>query len=318
MTNGKAVVWILAKGRQFDQVVLAPQDELGKRIGLLGKERSLEAWKAASGALFEELVAPVLERLPAGTKHLVVIPDSGLFGLPFRALWDRASGRYLDERYLLSLAPSVRLYLEAGQNRPAATAPATLPVLSLGFSAFSPVLGLEPLPRAAEEAASVGEAYGGPGSNDCQVGDWVSFLRCAPRAGILHLATHAQAGSGGDKSWLAFGKETISLDRLWEELPDLSNRPLVVLSACQSVAAGRGDGLGGLARPFLASGARAVVGTLWKIHDEDAADLFPAFHRAYRDTGNAAEALSLSREGLRSWQERPWVWGAVEVVNGGG
>jgi CHAT domain-containing protein len=122
--------------------------------------------------------------------------------------------------------------------------------------------------------------------------------------------------SRSERSWLAFERETISLDRLWRELPDLPQRPLVVLSACQSVAAG-GEGLGGLARPFLAGGAQAVVGTLWEIDDAEATDLFPAFHRAYRDSGDAAEALSRARENLKRWQEMPWVWGAVEVMNAG-
>jgi CHAT domain-containing protein len=91
-----------------------------------------------------------------------------------------------------------------------------------------------------------------------------------------------------------------------------------VLSACQSVAsAGGGEGLGGLARPFLANGARAVVGTLWKIGDEDAASLFPAFHQAYRESGDVAQALRQMRQALEDWQEKPWVWGAVEAVSAG-
>jgi CHAT domain-containing protein len=163
----------------------------------------------------------------------------------------------------------------------------------------------------------VRDVYSSSALDACRVNDWAAFLRCAPQAGVLHLATHAQAASQSDRNWIAFELETVSLDRLWRDLPGLPQRPLVVLSACQSVAAGGGEGFGGLARPFLASGARAVVGTLWKIHDEDAADLFPAFHRAYRDSGDAAEALSLSRESLKSWQEKPWVWGAVEAINAG-
>ena len=92
-------------------------------------------------------------------------------------------------------------------------------------------------------------------------------------------------------------------------------RPLVILSACQSVASvGGGEGLGGLARPFLAGGARAVVGTLWKIDDRYAAELFPAFHQAYRNSGDATEALKAARETQKGWQELPWVWGSVELL----
>ena len=57
-----------------------------------------------------------------------------------------------------------------------------------------------------------------------------------------------------------------------------------------------------------------MVGTLWQINDTDAAVLFPAFHRAYRHSGDAAEALAQARESLNQWQEQPWVWGGIEVV----
>ncbi len=308
----RAVAWILAGGR-LEQVNLDPQDELGGRIHSLTRERDPGAWKRISGEIFADLLAPVLDRLPVGTERLILVPDSELHDLPFRALWDPASGRYLDERFLLSFAPSVRLLLDHGKDRHAEPAWEG-PVLSLGFPSFLPNLGLRPLPQAAVEAEAVRAVYGRTALDDCDVKDWAGFLRCAPRAGVVHLATHASASTTqSERSWLAFERETVTLDRLWRELPDLPRRPLIVLPACQSAAAG-GEGLGGLARPFLASGARAVVGTLWQISDTDAAILFPAFHRAYRGSGNAAEALAQARESLDQWEEQPWVWGGIEVV----
>jgi CHAT domain-containing protein len=315
--SDRAVAWILAGGR-LDQVTLTlPKEDLGKLIGFLSRERDksdLEGWKSTTGALYQSLLEPVLGRLPAGTEKLVLIPDSQLYGIPFRALWDPASSQYLDESYRVSLAPSVRQYLAPELDRRVAPMPTVLPVLSVGFSTFSPDLVLNPLPRAAEEAGAIRAVYGRSARDSCQVRDWSTFLQCAPQAGVLHLATHAQMDSRSEKSWLAFERETISLDRLWQELPDLPQRPLVVLSACQSVATG-GEGLGGLAGPFLASGARAVVGTLWEIDDAEAANLFIAFHLAYRQSNDAAAALSEAREDLERWEERPWIWGAVETIN---
>jgi hypothetical protein len=319
ITAERAVAWVLAGGG-LDQVTLAPGPDLGGRIHALVSNRYAPAWKRSSGELYQDLVAPVLNRLPSGIERLVLVPDSELHGLPFRALWDPAAGRYLDEAYLLAFAPSARQLLgfaEAGERGD--PEPEALPVLALGFPSFFPGLGLKPLPRAPEEAGAVRRVHAGSASQDCPASDWASFRRCAPRARVLHLATHASADSTRTGwSWLAFERETVSLDRLWRELPELPHRPLVVLSACQSVAAAQGgEGLGGLARPFLASGARAVVGTLWRIRDADAARLFPAFHRAYRETGDAAVALRAAREELENWEERPWVWGGVEVVKAG-
>src|SRR5205807_413370 len=140
--------------------------------------------------------------------------------------------------------------------------------------------GLDPLAHAVREAAAVQAIYGAAGA-ECAGNDWQSFRRCAPRAAVIHLATHASASSTNGGTWLAFPSETVSLNRLWRELPELPAQPLVVLSSCQSAAGGSGEGLAGLVRPFLASGARAVVGTLWTIDDADAAVLFPALHRAF-------------------------------------
>jgi CHAT domain-containing protein len=307
----QATAWVLARGR-FDQVALAPRAELAQRIRGLAAERDLEAWQHGTGALFEELLAPVLARLPAGIVRVVLIPDADLYGVPFRALWNPVSGRYLDEELALTLAPSVGHALTPRLAPVPSRNP--LPVLSAGFGEFAPTLGLRGLPRAGEEAASVRQVYAST-ANGCSVDTWEGFRRCAPRARMIHLATHAAAEARPDKTWLALPAETVTLDRLWRELPDLPERPVVVLSSCESVAmAGGGEGLGGLARPFLASGAWAVVGTLWKIDDEDAAALFPAFHRAYRHSGDPAQALREARRRLDGWNERPWAWGGVEVM----
>jgi CHAT domain-containing protein len=279
--------------------------------------RDPAVWKGRSGTLFRQLIAPVLTHLPAGTARLVVVPDADLYGLPFRALWDDSSGRYLDEELVLSLAPSVRLALDPPGPRPPPAPPRPFAALSLGFGEFAPQLGLRSLPRAAAEATAVRAVY--PGDRPaCSANDWDNFRQCAPSCDVIHLATHAAAGPTPSTSWLAWPRETVDLNQLWRELPDLPARPLVVLSSCESAAvAAGGEGLGGLARPFLASGARAVVGTLWKIDDEDAADLFLALHRAYaRRPGDAAQALRAARELTRDWQQRPWVWGGVEVVSG--
>ncbi len=312
LIDGRVTAWVLAGGT-FQQVSLAVPDGLLESFRGLAVRQDLAAWRRATGRVYEALLAPVRELLPGGTSRVVLIPDAELYGVPFRALWQPGVGRYLDEDLVLSFAPSMRAALgRTGDDEPVPSP--GMPVLSEGFTEFAPVLGLDRLPRAAQEAAAVRAVYGTAGDG-CPVADWESLRRCAPGAEVLHLATHAAADSAPGGSWIAFPEETLSLERLWRELPTLDRHPLVVLSSCFSVAtAGGREGFGGLARPFLASGARGVVGTLWRIDDEDAAALFPAFHRAYRSTGDAAEALRRARQDFARWRERPWTWGGVEVI----
>lgn len=310
----QVVAWILAAGR-FIQVPLVPSGSLAERIlELQRQDESVDVWKAMSATLFADLLAPVLARLPPATKRLAVIPDSELYGLPFRALWNPESSRYLDEDFAITLSPSVRQFLDSGKRNEAGGALAS--ILSLGIGSFDATLGLKILPWAEAEAAEVRERYAGLSLETCPDSDWEQLLPCLQAADIVHLATHAAADlSRSSWTWLALRRETVGLDRLWRELPDLPRRPLIVLSACQSVAAaGGGEGLGGLARPFLASGARAVVGTLWKIRDEEAARFFPELHQAFLETGDVPEALKMARENLQDWPEKPWIWGAVESI----
>jgi CHAT domain-containing protein len=313
LANGKATAWLLSS-RHFEQVALTPRPDLTARIRSAIATRNAESWQSGTSALFDELIAPVMARLPAGTARLVVIPDAELYGLPFRALWDATSGRYLDEELTVTLAPSLRQAVALSYREPA-NSPRPLPVLSLGFREFASNLGLDPLAHAVQEAAAVQAIYGAA-DIECGGNDWRSFRSCAPRAAVIHLATHAAAGSTSSNTWLAFPRETISLSRLWRELPELTAQPLVVLSSCQSATGGGGEGLGGLVRPFLASGARAVVGTLWRIDDADAAILFTALHRAYRRSGDVAGALREARAALPEWRSRPWAWGGTVAVAG--
>lgn len=305
----RVAVWTLAGGH-LGQLKLVPPDHFRESIAELGTERDLEKWKHTTGELYQAFLAPVLSRLPAGTDRLFIVPDSQLYGLPFRALWNPDTGHYLDEDFNLSLTPSVRQLLDAGWNFPSEF---KAEILSLGFNKFLPHLHLPDLPSAGSEAAAVLGQYG-LRSSSCPVNDWEGFVRCAPQADVIHLATHATANS--DLSWLAFPSQIVSIERVWKQLPELPRHPVVVLAACQSAAAVNGEeGLGGLARPFLANGARAVVGSLWEVNDETSRTLFQEFHHAYRRRGDVEESLREAREHLERWEERPWAWGAIEVIN---
>lgn len=307
----RAAAWILAGGR-LDQVKLNPPNGFSESIASIEKERNLENWKRTTGALYQAFLAPVLDRLPAGTDRLVIVPDSQLYGLPFRALWNPDTGSYLDEDFAISLTPSVTHLLRAGPDRPMEDRPK---VLSLGFSKFLPHLHLRDLPLAEEEASAVLAVYGLQ-SSSCGATDWESFRRCAPQADVIHLATHASANSDVDQSWLAFPGETVSIEKLWRKLPDLPRHPLVVLAACQSAAAAQGgEGLGGLARPFLASGARAVVGSLWEVDDKLALNLYSEIQQSQKILCNITEAMRKSRDRLDKWEKNPWGWGTVEVIS---
>jgi CHAT domain-containing protein len=94
---------------------------------------------------------------------------------------------------------------------------------------------------------------------------------------------------------------------------------LVVLSACETFG-GRlyeGEGLMGLARAFLASGAEAVVATQWPV-GAGSADVMAVFYRGLSAGSAPDAALRDAQLALRRIPEtsHPFYWGGFALVRG--
>jgi CHAT domain-containing protein/Flp pilus assembly protein TadD len=82
---------------------------------------------------------------------------------------------------------------------------------------------------------------------------------------------------------------------------------LVVLSACDTALGKdiRGEGLVGLTHGFMASGAKSVVATLWKVDDRATAVFMATFYEALlKDGVTPAAALRTAQQRVR--QEKAW------------
>ncbi len=94
---------------------------------------------------------------------------------------------------------------------------------------------------------------------------------------------------------------------------------LVTLSACESARGriGRGEGVVGLSRAFLASGASCVVSSLWAVSDESTSLLMRAFYTSMvHDERSAVTALNEARLELMrtSGYEHPFHWAPFIAV----
>jgi CHAT domain-containing protein len=275
---------------------------------------------SARARLFDLLVAPFASELAAGGE-IVVVPDRELARVPFAALWNRGTGRYVLEDYRVRTLPSAAFLIAASSRAASPDSRASALVIGNPELDAASAAELPPLPGAFREAQQVARLYGrgkllrGPGASRDSV------LELLPKYGVFHFAGHAVAnGDQPELSYLALASKyagevgmlrAAEIGRL-----RLSNLQIVVLSACSTLNPRRSrmGAIAGLAYSFLRAGAPATVSTLWDVDDAVTTELLVSFHNRFAGGTPAAEALRLAQQdALRSQRPElrsPRAWGA--------
>jgi CHAT domain-containing protein len=242
----------------------------------------------------------------------------------------------LGSRYALSVAPSAGVWLRF-KSRPRSAPAAVLALADPALAARDQAaereetapwltgLRLGRLPHGAREAALAVSALreGGLLWRGDEASERQLKGAALSRYGVLHLAAHAVMDEehpersavvltpgGAKEDGLLQAREVAALD--------LRDR-LVVLSACRSSTGAllRGEGLQSLARSFLEAGARAVVGNLWPVRDDEAEAMMAAFYRRLGSGKNVSESLAgARRERIRAGAPAA-AWAGVVVVGDG-
>jgi CHAT domain-containing protein/tetratricopeptide (TPR) repeat protein len=278
-------------------------------------------------ALHESLLGPARRAgLLAGIVRLVIVPQGVLSYVPFAALRDPRTGRYLVQDYTLLSLPSAATLVALRRGLPAPEAPDGAPAASI----FAPQP--EALPATRNEAERVREAvehsamYMGRRATE-------GAVRVALASGdVVHLATHAtmnprnplfsriELTRGGDGGPGSDGRLEVH-----EILGLRIASPLVFLSGCETglgvgVTSGAtaGEDYATLARAFLYAGARSAMATLWRVEDRGAAELATRFYR-HLVAVPAVEALALAQRELLAHPRwgAPYYW-AGYILSGDG
>jgi CHAT domain-containing protein len=111
-------------------------------------------------SLYEYLVRPVEAEISPGAR-LSIIPDKALHYVPFSALVDPATGKYLRQLYRLSGAPSASTLIESLNRERDRPAHGDEKILAVGNPSFSPEMfpDLPTLEDAEREAKGVAGLY---------------------------------------------------------------------------------------------------------------------------------------------------------------
>jgi CHAT domain-containing protein len=250
--------------------------------------------RVALRSLYDQLVRPVSQLALTVGAPLVIVADGELAAVPFAALQDAATGRYLIEDHPLRFASRLG---GIGARAPG-PAPDRLSVLAIADTAAGggTVRDLEPLAGAREEAAAVRRLYPQGELLGAAVTPRV-VLGALQHASVVHYAGHAVFDDlHPEQSFLALagastpdgGITAADLGHL-----DLHRLRLVVLSACRTLGArpGHSGGFVGFAGALIGAGAGGVIGSLWRVDDALTLPLMLAFHRTYRSTGDGAASL---------------------------
>lgn len=281
-------------------------------------------------ALYDRLIAPLGELPPS----VVLVPAGSLHRLPFAALYDRGSGRYLVEVATLGVSPSASLYARSlARDRalgrtPGSGGPPTALVLGAPALPRSLAGGDEPLEAAARESERIaalypsrpGQPYLGATATEAR------FLTDGGACDVVHVAAHAQVNlDRPERSRILLADDPAHPDdgALYAYEIQQHRFPrtrLVVLAGCETAGGATlgSEGVASLARPFLAAGVPAVVGSLWRVEDEPTAELMVRFHRRLLQGRSAAEALQAAQVELLAGDDptlrSPAAWAAFQVM----
>jgi CHAT domain-containing protein len=281
-----------------------------------------------SGALYETLIEPLAEALPAGA-HLILSGDGSLQRLPFAALRNPRTGGYLVQDHRLTIAPSATVYLESVRRfrQLAHGAPRSVLVVSNSLVDRGRHPELRPLRWVAEEARRVAAFYPDTVSRKDQEATAEAFFRDAPDVEIVHFLGHAIKNDGARGACLVFAARPGAPDDdllCGEEIERLrlKRTRLVILSACGTADGriARGEGIESLSRSFVAAGAPAVIGTSWNVQDLTAHLFVTELHRKLREGMEPGEALRSTQLGFLRGPDpdrrSPRFWANFQLTGG--
>jgi CHAT domain-containing protein/predicted negative regulator of RcsB-dependent stress response len=325
----------IAQAKALSGMLLGP---VAPRLG--GKRLVVVAPGALSYLPFGSLPAPEDEKRPAGgyepliAKHEVVsVPSASVLSLIRREM----AGRQRAAKSIAVLADPVfeasdpRLESAKTVNSPGEplAAPAgdaedselTRAIRTMNFSDAR--AGYTRLAFSRQEAESIfALTPKGTGlkATDFNASRDLALSRELSQYRILHFATHGLLNSERPElSGLVFslvdqkGKPQDGFLRLHEIYNLQLNADLVVLSACETGLGKeiKGEGLIGLTRGFMYSGAPRVVASLWNVDDLATAELMKLFYqRMLKDglpPGAALRAAQLELSRQKRWAS-PYFW----------
>ena len=247
---------------------------------------------------YEMLINPVSDLLEE--PEIIIVPDRGLHRVPFPALLD-GNGKYLTETFRIRVVPSLTT-LKLIQDSPADYHSQT-GALVVGDPRVGEVIyrgrlnkTFVPLPGARKEAEMIGRLLGVQPLLG-QHATKQAVLERIKSVSLIHIAAGGSAERG--EIPLAPPGSTARIpqeDEYLLKMSDISQvqvRAKLVVLSCSYSGGGqiKTEGVVGIARAFLGSGARSVLVALWALEDRATEKLMSRFYENLVRGKSTSESL---------------------------
>ena len=255
--------------------------------------------------VYKMIIAPVADYLDE--PEIIIVPDRLFYKVPFAALEDE-SGKCLSESFRIRIVPSLttlKLIQDCPEDYHSQTGVLIVGDPHVGEVSYNGKLRqVSRLPFANREAEMIGKLFG----TQPLVGKQATkqaVLQNIHSVSLIHFACHGNAERG--EILLAPPPLTDRKPQEEDYLLTMQNiskvqlrAKLVVLSCCHS-AKGQisAEGVVGIARAFLGSGARSVLAALWAIEDEATEQFMSRFYENLVRGESASESLQQAMKWMR-------------------
>ena len=254
---------------------------------------------------YRMIIAPVADLLDEG--EIIIVPDRFLFKVPFSALVDE-NEKYLSDTFRIRIVPSLttlKLIQDCPVDYQSQTGALVVGNPVIGEVCYNRELYIPGrLPFAREEAEMIGRLLGA----HTLLGEEAmkeAVLQRISLVSLIHFAAHGNDERG--EIVLApppFMNRTPQEEDYLLTMADISQvqlrAKLVVLSCCHSARGQiRAEGVVGIARAFLGSGARSVLVALWALEDKATKQFMSHFYEHLVRGESASESLHQAMRGMR-------------------
>ena len=251
-------------------------------------------------AFYDGIIRPIADVLELQDNGLVIVPDGALSFTPWAAVIES-----IRIRTVPSLT-SYQLILSVPDGHHKKTG-----ALLVGNPCLKELKKpLDNLPCAQEEVEMIASILNTRPLTGRQATK-AEVIKRLSSVGLIHIAAHGNERTGEialcpNPGWTSKfpQKKDFILTMSDVQAANLRAR-LVVLSCCHSGRGriSKGEGVVGIARAFLAAGARSVLVTLWAIDDEATMVFMKSFYQHLKEGKTASAAIHQSMKSLRESEE---------------